>query len=207
MARHTGDNCRICRRAGEKLYLKDGRCFSPKCAVERRPTPPGQQVARRRKLSDRGIQLREKQKARYIYGLMENQFQRLFKASEIQEGPTGQNLLVNLERRLDNIVFRLGFASSRDQARQLVRHGFFLINGRKSDIPSYLLNVGTAIAWSPRGLKSKYYKNLQETEQKPVPGWLSINTEANEAKIVSLPKTEDIAPLFNEKSIVEYYSR
>ncbi len=207
MARYTGNNCRVCRRAGEKLYLKDGRCNTPKCAIERRPTPPGQQTTRRRKLSDRGIQLREKQKARFIYGFMENQFRRVFNAAEVQEGPTGHNLLVNLERRLDNVIFRLGFGGSRDQTRQLVRHGFFLINGIKSDIPSHLLKVGDAIAWSPRGLKSKYFKNLQEIEPKPIPGWLSADRETNEAKILSLPKIEDIAPLFNEKSIVEFYSR
>lgn len=207
MARHTGNNCRICRRSGEKLYLKNGRCSTPRCAIERRPTPPGQQISRRRKLSDRGVQLREKQKARYIYGLMENQFRRAFKSSEVQEGPTGQNLLVNLERRLDNVVFRLGFGSSRDQARQLVRHGFFLVKGRKSDIPSHLLNVGDTIAWSPRALKSKYFKNLQAMESRPIPGWLSLDRETNEAKVLSLPKVEDIAPLFNEKSIVEFYSK
>jgi len=207
LARYTGDNCRICRRAGEKLYLKNGRCYSPKCAVERRPTAPGQQTGRRRKTSDRGIQLREKQKARFIYGLMENQFAGVFRAAEIQEGPTGHNLLVNLERRLDNVVFRLGLGSSRDQARQLVLHGFVMVNGRKSDVPSHSLNVGDSLAWTPRATKSKYYKNLQEAEAKPVPGWLSLNTETNEAKILSLPKIEDIGAIFNEKSIVEYYSR
>lgn len=207
MARYTGKNCRICRRSGEKLYLKSGRCTTPKCAIERRPNPPGQQLSRRRKISDRGIQLREKQKARFIYGFMENQFRRVFRAAEIQEGPTGQNLLVNLERRLDNVVFRFGFGGSRDQARQLVLHGFFLANGRKCDIPSRLLNVGDTLAWSPRALKSKYYKNLQETEPRPIPGWLSSDRETNQAKILSLPKIEDIGSIFNEKSIVEYYSR
>lgn len=207
MARYTGDNCRVCRRSGEKLYLKNGRCSTPKCAIERRPTPPGQQTGRRRKMSDRGVQLREKQKARFIYGFMENQFRRVFRASEVQEGPTGQNLLVNLERRLDNVVFRLGFGGSRDQARQLVLHGFFMVNGRKSDIPSHSLNIGDTVAWTPRGLKSKYFKNLQETEPKPVPVWLSSDRETNESKILSLPKLEDIGAIFNEKSIVEYYSR
>lgn len=208
MARYTGNNCRICRRSGEKLYLKSVRCNSPKCAIERRPNPPGQQISRRkRKMSDRGIQLREKQKARFIYGFMENQFRRLFRASEVQEGPTGQNLLVNLERRLDNVVFRLGLGSSRDQARQLVLHGFLMVNGRKSNIPSHQLSVGDTVAWSPRALKSKYYKNLQEMEPGPIPGWLSSDRATNESKVLSLPKIEDIGPLFNEKSIVEYYSR
>lgn len=207
MARHTGNNCRICRRAGEKLYLKSGRCYTPKCAIERRPNPPGQQVSRRRKLSDRGVQLREKQKARFIYGLMENQFRRVFRAAEVQEGPTGQNLLVNLERRLDNIVFRLGYGNSRDQARQIVLHGFFLVNGKKSDVPSHRLNIGDTLALSPRALKSKYYKNLMEMEPRPIPGWLSLDRETNQAKILSVPKIEDIGPIFNEKSLVEYYSR
>ena len=207
MARHAGNNCRICRRSGDKLYLKNGRCYTPKCAIERRPSPPGMQTSRRRKMSDRGIQLREKQKARYIYGLMEGQFRRVFRAAEIQEGPTGHNLLVNLERRLDNAVFRLGFGNSRDQARQLVLHGFFTVNGRKSDIPSQQLKVGDTIGWSARALKSKYYKNLMEAEPKAVPGWLSSDIENKQAKILSLPKIEDIGALFNEKSIVEYYSR
>ncbi len=207
MARYVGKNCRICRRAGDKLYLKSGRCNTPKCAVEKRPTPPGQQPTRRRKISDRGIQLREKQKARFIYGFMEKQFRSIFNRAESQDGPTGRNLLVNLERRLDNVVFRLGFGNSRDQARQLVRHGFLMVNGRKSDVPSHQLNVGDTIAWSPRALKSKFFKNLQEMESKPIPVWLSSNVETNEAKIVSYPKIEDIAPLFNEKSIVEFYSR
>lgn len=207
MARYTGKNCRVCRRSGEKLNLKASRCSTPKCALERHSNPPGPHMNKRRKLSDRGIQLREKQKARFIYGLMENQFGRVFEQAEVREGPTGFNLLVDLELRLDNVVFRLGFGSSRDQARQLVRHGFFLVNGRKSNVPSHRIKVGNTIAWSPRALKSKYLQNLQSVEPATIPMWLSSERETNQAKVLSLPKIEDIAPLFNEKSIVEFYSR
>lgn len=138
MARYTGAVCRLCRRSGGKLFLKGDRCFTPKCSVDKRPKPPGQQLRRRQKLSDRGLQLREKQKARYSYGILERQFRRLFSEAERQAGITGENLLVLLERRLDNVVYRLGFADSRSQARQLVRHGHIFLNGHKTNIPSCL---------------------------------------------------------------------
>jgi small subunit ribosomal protein S4 len=146
MARYSSAVCRLCRRSGEKLMLKGSRCFTPKCAFERRAKPPGQQPIRRRRLSDRGAQLREKQKARYSYGMMERQFRRLFGEAERQIGITGENLLMLLERRLDNVVYRLGFADSRAQARQIVQHGHIIINGRKNDVPSSLVRKATSSA-------------------------------------------------------------
>jgi small subunit ribosomal protein S4 len=161
MARYTEAVCRLCRRSGDKLMLKGSRCFGPKCALERRGKPPGHQPSRRRRLSDRGVQLREKQKARYSYGILERQFRRFFEAAERQAGITGENLLVLLERRLDNVVYRLGFADSRSQGRQLVQHGHILVNGKKVDIPSYLVKEGDTISWKPApraAITSKWLK-------------------------------------------------
>src|SRR3972149_12273781 len=159
MARYTGPACRICRRNGEKLFLKGGRCYPPKCAVDKRPNPPGQAAGRRRRrFSDRALQLREKQKARYSYGTLERQFHKTFILAEKQAGITGENLLVLLERRLDNVVFRLGFADSRPQARQLVRHGHIMLNGRKANIPSALVKEGDTITWREGRRKTEYFK-------------------------------------------------
>jgi small subunit ribosomal protein S4 len=186
--------------------LKGDRCFTSKCAVERRDVPPGYTGIRKRraKKSDRGLQLQEKQKARYSYGLLERQFRKFFAEAERLPGITGENLLILLERRLDNAVYRLGFATSRPQARQLVRHGHFLLNGRKTDIPSCLVKPGDAIAWREGSTKSEYYKMLaQEIEGRTVPGWLELDKEKLVGRIVSLPTAEE----FDEKAIVEYYSR
>lgn len=210
MARYKDAKCRICRRAGDKLMLKGERCFSAKCAVERRNAVPGQRpnVRRRIKISDRGLQLREKQKARYTYGMMERQFRNTFSEAERKTGVTGDNLLVLLERRLDNVVFRLGFASSRNQARQLVLHGHFNLNGRKTDIPSCLVKVGNTINWHPSSTKTEYYKTMVETiGDRIVPGWLTLNEERMEGQVVNLPSAEDIETKFNGKAIVEFYSR
>lgn len=208
MARYVTSNCHACRRAGEKLFLKSGRCYTPKCAIEKRASAPGQHGAKRRKLSERGLQLKEKQKARYIYGLMERQFKKVFHTAEKQVGHTGLNLLMLLERRLDNVIFRLGYGNSRDQARQLVRHGFFLVNNKKVNIPSYWIKPGDVIAWRPHSLKTKFFQSISEgIGAQPVPGWISLDKENNTAKIVSLPDPQDISPIFSEKSIVEYYSR
>ena len=208
MARYTAAVCRLCRRSGEKLMLKGDKCIT-KCTLDKRSKPPWQQTARRRqRLSERGLQLREKQKARYSYGLMERQFRRLFVEAERQQGITGENLLVLLERRLDNVVYRLGFADSRAQARQLVRHGHISLNGRKTDIPSCLVKEGDTISWKPTSTKSEYYKQLVESiKGKEVLNWLSLDKENLVGKVLSLPTPDDIEAKFDGKSIVEYYSR
>lgn len=198
----------MCRRSGEKLFLKGARCFTPKCSVDKRPRPPGQQFRRRPKISDRGMQLREKQKARYSYGMLERQFRRIFAQASRQAGVTGDNLLILLERRLDNIVYRLGFSDSRNQARQLVRHGHITLNDRKTDIPSALVKEGDTIGWRQESTKSEYCKQLAQTiEAKVVPGWLSLDKKKLVGQVVSLPTPEDIEARFDGKTIVEHYSR
>jgi small subunit ribosomal protein S4 len=188
--------------------LKGSRCFTPKCALERRGKPPGHQPTRRRRLSDRGVQLREKQKARYSYGILERQFRRFFSLAGSQAGITGENLLVLLERRLDNVVYRLGFADSRSQARQLVQHGHILVNGQKVDIPSYLVKEGDTISWREASTKSSYYEQMvQGMEAKVIPGWLSLDKEKGVGQVISLPTPSDIEAKFEWQSIVEYYSR
>ncbi len=209
MARYTGPVCRLCRRSGEKLFLKGSRCFTPKCTVDKRPKPPGQLAGRRRqKLSDRGLQLREKQKARYTYGTLERQFKKTFIQAERQPGITGDNLLVILERRLDNVVYRLGFADSRPQARQLVRHGHIMLNGHKTNIPSCLVQEGDTISWREGSTKTEYYKQLsQSIEAKTVLGWLSLDKQTLSGQILSLPTPGDLETNLDGKAIVEYYSR
>ena len=207
MARYTASVCRLCRRSGEKLALKGSRCLTPKCALDRRGKPQGRQGSRRR-ISDRAVQLREKQKARYTYGLLERQFRRLFTQAEKQTGITGENLLVLLERRLDNVVYRLGFADSRSQARQLVQHGHIMLNGRKTDIPSCLVKEGDTIAWKEISTKTEYYKQLtQNIESKSVLRWLSLDKQNLVGQVLSLPTPDDIDAKFDGKTIVEYYSR
>ncbi len=209
MARYTGAVCRLCRRSGEKLLLKGSRCFTPKCAIDKRPKPPGQQTTRRRRrFSDRALQLREKQKARYTYGTLEKQFRKTFANAERQAGITGENLLVLLERRLDNVVYRLGFADSRSQARQLVRHGHIVLNGRKTNIPSCLVKEGDMIGWRENSQKSEYYKQLtQDIESKTVLNWLSLDRQNLVGQVLTLPTPEEIDARFDGKAIVEYYSR
>lgn len=208
MARYTGAVCRLCRRCGEKLMLKGDRCFTPKCAVDRRAKPPGQHLAKRRRISDRGFQLREKQKARYAYGVLEKQFRRFFAQAAKQPGITGENLLVLLERRLDNVVYRLGFADSRSQARQLVQHGHILLSGRKTNIPSCLVREGDTISWREGSTKTEYYKILLEgIKAKSVLDWLSLDKQNLVGQIVSLPTPDDVDTKFEVKSIVEFYSR
>ncbi len=209
MGRYTAAVCRLCRRSGEKLMLKGDRCFTPKCGVEKRPKPPGQQISRRRRrISDRGLQLREKQKARWSYGMMERQFRCSFSKAEKQSGITAENLMVLLERRLDNVVYRLGFADSRSQARQLVSHGHIILNDHKTDIPSCLVKEGDTISWREQSTKNEYYKQLVETiEAKTLLNWLSLDRENLVGRIVSMPTPEDIGAKFEGSSIVEYYSR
>jgi len=207
MARYTAAVCRLCRRSGEKLTLKGSKCINH-CTLDKRAKPPGQQLGRRRRLSDRGLQLREKQKARYTYGVLERQFRRIFAQAEKQSGITGENLLVLLERRLDNIVYRLGFADSRPQARQLVLHGHILLNGRKTDIPSCLVKEDDTISWRKESTRTEYYKDLVENiKSKSVASWLSLDRQNLIGRVLSLPTPDDITTNFDLKSVVEYYSR
>ncbi len=188
--------------------LKGSRCLTPKCAVDRRNRPPGKIAQRRSRVSDRGLQLREKQKARHTYGILERQFRRLFAQAERQAGITGDNLLLLLERRLDNVVYRLGFADSRAQARQIVRHGHIILNGRKTDIPSYLVKEGDTISWRKESTKTEYYKQLVESiEAKSVLNWLSLDKQNLVGQVLSLPTPDDIEAKIDGKTIVEYYSR
>jgi len=208
VARYRGPSCRICRRLAEKLYLKGEKCYSPRCAVERRPYAPGQRSMRRRKVSDRGLQLREKQKARSTYGLLERQFRRYYREAVRRKGITGENLLRILEMRLDNVVYRLGFADSRKQARQLVLHGHISINGRKADIPSHVIKVNDVIGWTAGGAKSEIFKVVREqVTDRSLPSWLSLDSEQMTGLVLSPPTMEDIAARFDPATVIEYYSR
>ena len=211
MARYTGPACRLCRRFGDKLMLKGEKCPTPKCPLEKKNTPPGggRPPARRRGgISDRGLQLREKQKVRFSYGVLERQFRRLFAEAKKSPGATGEILLILLERRLDNVVYRLGFADSRTQARQIVRHGHIRVNDRKTNIPSFLVKPGSIIKWREASTKTQYYKRIaEEIEEELVPSWLSLDKESMTGKVLNLPSKDDIEAGFNEKAIVEYYSR
>jgi small subunit ribosomal protein S4 len=188
--------------------LKGERCLGPKCAFERRPVPPGQRSPRRRRVSDRALQLREKQKARFTYGIMERQFRRYYREAIRRPGVTGENLLRLLEMRLDNVVYRMGFAESRAQARQLVRHGHLLLNGRKTDIPSCALKVGDVIGWTPSRANTEHYKMAQEAmEGKYVPEWLAVDAGQMTGRVLSVPSLAEMDARFDTAVIVEYYSR
>jgi small subunit ribosomal protein S4 len=209
MGRYTGPACRLCRRYGDKLYLKGTRCETPKCAFERRPSPPGQQkFARRRRISDRALQLREKQRARATYGIMERQFRRYYKEALRRAGVTGDTLLRLLEMRLDNAVFRLGFADSRAQARQVVRHGHITLNGRATDIPSCALKVGDQIGWSAKGQATEYIKIVREgLQSKEVPDWLGVDAATMTGRVLTQPDIAQVGAKFDPAVIVEFYSR
>ena len=211
MARYNGPVCKLCRREGEKLFLKGERCFSPKCAFERRSYAPGmhgRQSQFRRKESDYALQLRAKQKARRVYGVYERQFRRYFREAQRKRGLTGVNLLILLESRLDNVVYRLGFASSRTQARQLVLHGHFDVNGRKTNIPSYLVKPGDIIAVREYSRSKTYFKEVSEIlDESQVPAWWSLDIPNLTCKMVDLPNRDDVDITLNEQLIVEYYSR
>ena len=209
MARYTGPVCRLCRREGMKLFLKGERCFKPSCAIEKRNFQPGQHGhARRAKIVGYGLQLREKQKVKRIYGILENQFRTYFEKAARQKGITGENLLAQLERRLDNVVVRLGFASTHNQARQLVRHGHVLVNGKKVNIPSFQVGVGHEI-----GVKEQMKKNVQVVSAlemaggRGTPHWLELNAANASGRILSLPKREDVNLPIQERMIVELYSK
>ncbi len=211
MARYTGSVCKLCRREEEKLFLKGERCLSAKCAVERRAYPPGMHGQRRqyrRKISDYGLQLREKQKARRIYGVLERQFRRYYREAERRKGLTGANMLCILESRFDNVIYRLGFADSRSQARQLLRHGHFALNGRKTNIPSLLVKPGDVIVVREKSQQKPYFKAVaKELGNKPVPQWMALDALNMSGRILSLPSREDVDISLDESLIVEYYSR
>lgn len=208
MARYTGAVCRICRRENARLFLKGDRCYGDKCSFERRSYPPGQHGQRRTKVSDYGIQLREKQKVKRQYGLLEKQFRSYFARAERQKGITGTNLLILLERRLDNIAYRLGFASSRTQARQMVRHNHFLVNGRKVNIPSYLVKVGDTITVREKSRKAALILESMETvARRGVPEWLDMDKENFTGMIKAFPAREDLTMPIQEQLIVELYSK
>ena len=208
MARYTGPVCRLCRRLGDKLYLKGERCFTPKCAFEQRPFPPGPRPNRRRKVSDRSLQLREKQKARAVYGVLERQFRRYYAEAVRRSGISGDHLLRLLELRLDNLVYRLGFADSRAQARQIVLHGHISVNGRKSAVPSHVLKTDDKIGWTQRGKRSNYLETVKEAlEGKSTPSWLSLDATEMTGQVLAQPDPEEVGAKFNPSTIVEYYSR
>jgi len=211
MARQIDAVCKLCRREGQKLFLKGERCLSPKCAIETRNFPPGEHGRKatfRRKMSDYGTQLREKQKARRIYGVMEKQFRRYFREATRRTGLTGATLLALLETRLDNVVYRLGFADSRAQARQLVLHGHFEVNGKKTDIPSFQVQVGDVVAVRSSSRNQVYFRDRTQIMQgNRIAAWLSLDLSAMRGSVASNPSREDIEIPLNEQLIVEFYSR
>ena len=208
MARYKDAVCRLCRREGMKLFLKGDRCFSAKCAVERRAYPPGQHGQGRARFSDYGVQLREKQKVRRMYGLLEKQFVQTMERASRMKGRAGENLLILLERRLDNVVFRLGFATSRSEARQLIKHGHFHLNGRKATIPSMQLRAGDVVKLRERSQKvERITAALEALEGKSVPQWLETDKESCSGTLKALPVREDITMPIQEQLIVELYSR
>ena len=209
MARYIGPVCRLCRREGMKLFLKGERCYTEKCAIEKRNVPPGQHGrSRRAKVAGYGIQLREKQKVKRTYGVLENQFRRYFEAADRQKGVTGQLLLQSLERRLDNVIYRVGFATSRAQARQLVRHGHFTVNGKKVDIPSYAVRQGDTVAVRQGSVENASIKHaMEEVKGRGIPEWLTLEVSGQSARISSLPTREQINLPVQEQLIVELYSK
>jgi len=207
LARYRGSVCRLCRREGTKLFLKGERCYTDKCAIDRRPYAPGQHGQGRKKVSEYGLQLREKQKVRRIYGVNERQFRRYFAEAERQKGVTGDILLRLLESRLDNVVYRLGFAASRPQARQIVLHGHILVNGKKVNVPSYLVKVGDEIAVKDKSRDMEIFQEAKEAGKASVPSWLEVDMEGLKGRVVSLPSSEDLDIPIEAQLIVELYSR
>jgi small subunit ribosomal protein S4 len=208
MSRYRGPVSRLCRREGMKLYLKGAKCYTKKCPFERRPNPPGQHGVRRRKMSDFGVQLREKQKVRRVYSVHERQFKRYFDTAERRPGVTGENLLRLLETRLDNVVYRMGFATSRAQARQLVAHGHFAVNGRVTNVPSLQVGEGDRVEVRETSRKAAYFKNLRDPlagAQRP--DWLIVDPDKLNGSISALPRRDHMPLELNEQLVVEYYSR
>ena len=208
MARYTGADCRQCRREGEKLFLKGDRCYTDKCGIEKRPYPPGMAGKKRPRDSEYRVQLREKQKAKRIYGVLEKQFRTYYQIATRQPGITGENLLRLLESRLDNVVYRLGFASSRDEARQMVRHGHFTVDGRRVDIPSFRVRPGAVVAVGEKAKEMTSIKSALISSSKiEIPGWLEVDVEKLQGKVLSLPVRDQIDAPVREQLIVELYSK
>jgi len=208
MARYTAAVCRLCRREGAKLYLKGTRCYTKKCSFERRPSPPGQHAVRRRKVGEYGLQLREKQKVRRVYGVLERQFRNYYRVASTQSGVTGEALLRSLELRLDNVVFRMGFASSRAQARQLVGHGHFAVNGTPTNIPSFKVRPGDTIEVRESRRSREPFKTAKETlKNHQAPDWLSIDAAKLSGNVSDVPRRDQMPLDLNEQLVVEYYSR
>lgn len=208
MARYTGSVCRLCRREGAKLFLKGTRCYTKKCSFERRPTPPGQHGVRRRKMGEYGIQLREKQKVRRVYGVLERQFRNYFNEAETHVGVTGEALLQSLETRLDNVVFRLGFATSRAQARQLVTHGHFAVNGTPTNVASYRMQPGDRVEVRESRRTREAFKVIRETlKGHQAPEWLTLDAAKLAGSVASLPRRDQMPLDLSEQLVVEYYSR
>ena len=208
MARYTGSVCRLCRREGAKLFLKGTRCYTKKCSFERRPTPPGQHGVRRRKMGEFGIQLREKQKMRRVYGVLERQFRNYYREAESTTGVTGEALLQRLETRLDNVVFRLGFASSRAQARQLVAHGHFAVNGTATNVPSYSMKPGDRVEVRESRRGREAFKTIKETlRSHQAPEWLSLDAAKLAGSVASVPRRDQMPLDLAEQLVVEFYSR
>ena len=208
MARYTGPSCKLCRREGKKLFLKGDRCLTSKCAVERRATVPGQHGAGRKTVKEYGMQLREKQTARRYYGVQEKQFKKYYVAADKQSGVAGENLLSLLERRYDNVVYRMGLAASRKEARQLIRHGHFKLNGKKADIPSIILKVGDTVSVKEKSRSSEKFKELQEQMGAVIaPKWLEMDVDDFSAKMIMIPERADVDFPFQEQLIIELYSK
>ena len=212
MARYTDPVCRQCRRMGEKLFLKGDRCYTPKCAVERRKRPPGVQSTRRRRASEWAVQLREKQKARFTYGVLERQFRKYFETARDAKGVTGEMLLQTLERRLDNVVYRLAFADSRRQGRQFVSHGLFAVNGKRVNIPSFLVNPGDVITWIPikeNGPVPEFIQTITAGggPKRSIPSWIRLESQKLRGEVLSLPHASEIDSGIDSRLIVEFYSR
>jgi len=208
LARYTGPSCRLCRREGSELFLKGERCYTDKCAIKRRSYPPGQHGQGRIKVSDYGVQLREKQKVRRIYGILENQFRGYFEMADRMKGVTGENLLFILEKRLDNVAYRLGFATSRTEARQLVRHGHFTLNGRKVNIPSIQAKAGDVLQLREKSRKiASITESLEGVVRRGIPQWLELDKDACKGVVKAMPVREDITMPIQEQLIVELYSK
>ena len=208
MARYTDSVCRLCRREGLKLFLKGERCYTDKCAIERRNYPPGQHGQGRPKFSEYAVQLREKQKVKRMYGVLEDQFRRYFEMAERARGITGETLLQLLERRFDNMIYRMGFATSRSEARQLVRHGHFMVNGRKVNVPSALLKAGDVVEVRERSRKmTRIQEALAQAEHRGAPDWVEVNREGFTARVKVLPTRAELTMPINEKLIIELYSK
>ena len=207
MATYRDSKCRLCRREGAKLFLKGDRCYSGKCAFEKRPTPPGAHGAGRKKVSEYGLQLREKQKTKRIYGVQEGQFRKYYEMADRMKGITGENMLSLLERRLDNVIYRMGIGASRTQARQLVNHAHFSVNGRTVNIPSYIVKAGDVIAVKENRKKDKYFEQIKTMKVGNMPKWLEFDPEKLEGKILALPARDDIDSQIAEHMIVELYSK